>query len=341
MKTGNIDVLGQHFQMVNVTTTQRDLITKSAGLEVYNTTTAQIEFCDGTTWKAGAGTPGAKGDNGNTGDTGATGPQGVQGIPGTNAPNIAYNQTFTRSHFALNTQQVTITHNLGVSAVVVKVYDTDLVEILPTFIKVMDVNTVRLDFTDWDNIEFSSNDTFSVVVLAAGGTGGSGGTANDSIATFPIATGTTYLYPYLQNGYGHLSAVSVPYTTTVDQLEVLILQQFQGNMYLVIYENTSTTGSNFVLRATTTAIPMSSVPVGLMRKPLTSSYTLLKNRLYHFGIVSDSTLNGGTVLAISTLQTNYPWLAWSTGNISSPPAIMGGSAIGTKIWVQASNSAGN
>lgn len=395
MKTGNIDVLGQHFQMVNVTTTQRDAIVKSAGLEVYNTTTAQIEFCDGSVWKAGTGTPGTagskiysgtvaptttvgmfaddqylntangywytyngsawvqnlviKGTNGTNGTNGApgtNGTNGTNGINGTNAPNIAYSRTFTRADFNSGTQQVTVTHGLGVQEVVCKVYDDSMVEIVPTFIKVMNTTTVRLDFTDWSLTEFPLGVNYKVVVLAAGGTGGTGGTANDAVTTFPVASGSNFYQPYVgSTGYLHVTAVAIPYSTTVDQMEVMVLQPFTGTsgFFLAIYENTSTTGEcNMVLRASTASTTMTGAPLGLKRIPLLASYTLLKNTLYHFAVYCQTTVNGGTLLSLNSFAGNYPYLGGCTANQSTLPTVITAvSVLNSKVWIQASNSAGN
>lgn len=350
MKTGDIDVNGLHYRLRNVTTTERDAIPKFAGLEVYNTTTVQIEFCDGSVWKAGTGTPGAKGDPGDPGapgapgTPGATGATGATGAPGTNAPNIAYAQNITNSMYAAGTKQITITHNLGTWNAIVKVYDTDYLEIVPTFIKVMSTSAVRLDFLDWDYTDFSNNDTFHVVVVSAGGTGGSS-VIQDAVTTFPIASGTDYFYPLpVGGGLFQATAVCVPYTTTVDQMEVLVMQAFSGTgLYLGIWENTSTSGGvNLVLRGVTAQTPMAGVPLGLKRIPLTSSVTLLKNRLYHFVVYANSTLNGGSLLCQQTLATNYPFLSGKGDNMTSPPAVQTALSTTTiKVWLQASNSAGN
>ena len=391
MKTGNIDVLGQHFQMVNVTTTQRDAIVKSAGLEVYNTTTAQIEFCDGSVWKAGAGTPGTagskiyngivaptttvgrntddqyldtangywytyngsawvpnliiKGTNGTNGTNGVPGTDGTDGTNGTNAPNIAYSRTFARADFNSGTQQVTVTHGLGVQEVVCKVYDDSMVEIVPTFIKVMSVTTVRLDFTDWSLTEFPLGVSYKVIVLAAGGTGGTSGTANDAVITFPAASGSNLYTPYGLTGYLHVTGVAVPYSTTVDQMEVMVLQAFSGSsgFFLAIYENTSTTGEcNMVLRASTASTGMVGVPVGLKRIPLLAPYTLLKNTLYHFAVYCQTSINGGTLLSLNSFAGNYPYLGAVTDNRSTLPTLITAlSVVNSKVWIQASNSSGN
>lgn len=350
MKTGNIDVLGQHFQMVNVTTTQRDAIVKSAGLEVYNTTTAQIEFCDGLVWKAGTGTPGEKGDTGATGATGAPGADGADGAPGadgadgatgatgapgTNAPNIAYTAYFTRSHFTVNTSQVTITHSLGVQAVVVKVYDTSYIEILPTFIQVIDINNVMLDFAGWNTTEFSSNETFKVVILAAGGTGGT--TAiQDAVVTFPIACATNFYGVGSGGSVGHVTGAIVPYSTTINQLEFYVSQVGNGTAWVGVYEETS--NGSFTQRSISpTGLNVATWPLGLQRIAI-PSLTLNKNKIYYFFI--GGSIWGLGLLGISGFMSNYPHLAYQS-NDATPPLVMGGSSSGVKYFIQASNSSGN
>lgn len=342
MRTGDVDINGTHFRLKNVTTTARDAITSPLrGMEIYNTTTEQVEQYNGTAWVAGAGTVGPQGPQGVPGNTGATGAQGPQG---SNAPNICYTQTFQRA--SLSGNSIVVSHDLNAS-VIVSVYDTTGTQIIPTNVQAISTNAVRLDFTDWDTVnDFNADDIFKCVVIAAGGSGGTGTTSEDAVVTFPLAMGSNYWTPN-PAGSLHLTAVAIPYSCHVDQMEVYIANPFTttGTKISVgIYTNSSYGSTpvynQYALSASVTTL--TSQPAGLFRIPLTTTVTLSKNRVYWFMVFIQGS-SYGSLLQTSSMTTNVPnALGFQLDNITSPAnPVTSGSANSTRIWLQASNSAGN
>ena len=368
MKTGDIDVNGNHFRLKNVDNTAMNAITSPAsGMEVYNTTQSQIMYYNGSAWVATAGASGSKIYNGivapttmvgmNTGDqylntvngfwytfNGTTWVYDLT-IKGESAANVAYTTTFQRP--AYSTSKI-ITHNLN-AQVIVSVYDsaTTGYQIIPSSIQIMDANNVILGFEDWDTVsDFPETATFRVVVLAAGGSGGSTVASEDAVTTFPLAMGSNYWTPN-PAGSMHLTASAIPYTTVCDQIEVYVATPFStaGTTISVgIFTNASVGSSPIYNQYAISAVntTLTAQPYGLFRIPLTSAVTLRKNTVYWFMVFIHGS-SYGSLLQTTSMTTNVPnALGFQLDNITTTPnPVTTGSANSTRIWLQASNSAGN
>lgn len=138
-----------------MTTTQRDAIpSPSAGITIYNTTTSQIEYYDGTDW--------------------------IRVVAG----ELAFTLAFTNAD--LSGGVLTVTHNLGFRPVVVQVYNDDWDMIMPDEITLTSTNVATVALNSFGTI----TGTWNVIVYAPpDGSATPGTTFIPVVADFPTQVG--------------------------------------------------------------------------------------------------------------------------------------------------------
>jgi len=145
----------------------------------------------------------------------------------------------------------------------------------------------------------------------------------DSLQTFPIAMADSAGGSF-DSAFGHITAVYVPYNTTMDRMACYVTQTGGASLYLAVYD------SSYNLLCQTVAFTPSSYGVTVAN--LQSTCSLSKNQRYYFGVVGSS--NGVQLLKFaSAYVSNEPFLAKFDANISTPPATFGGSSSADRFWI--------
>lgn len=151
----------------------------------------------------------------------------------------------------------------------------------------------------------------------------------DSLQTFQIAmadgTGGSF-----DGSFGHLTAVYVPYNTSIDRMSCYITQTGSGNLYLCVYD------SSFNLVGVSSAFTPSVY--GVTVATMTTTFSLTKNTRYYFGVIGDA--NGCHLLKYGAAYlSNEPFLAKVDYNLSTPPSTFsGGSSSSDRFWLIAYKS---
>lgn len=254
------------------------------------------------------GSIGPQGSAGAQGATGAQGPQGETGtvsalddIPDVNVSSATDGQVLT---YELSTDTwIPTTVSGGAGDGKVKVTEDD-----PTAEYLYDKLTAGAGMTistDDDTVTLSVNPP------------------QDSLQTFTISMADSSGGDF-DDTYGHITAVYVPYNTTIDTMACYVTQTGGASLYLAVYN------SAYELVCQTNAFTPSSY--GIVTAKLQSSCSLTKNQRYYFGVIGSS--NGVQLLKYgSAYASNDPFLAKADYNLSTPPAKFGGSSSGDRFWI--------
>lgn len=146
----------------------------------------------------------------------------------------------------------------------------------------------------------------------------------DSLQTFQIAmadgTGGSF-----DGSFGHLTAVYVPYNTSIDRMACYITQTGSGNLYLCVYD------ASFNIVGVSNAF--TPYVYGVAVTTMTTTLSLTKNTRYYFGVIGDA--NGCQLLKYGAAYlSNEPFLAKVDYNMSTPPSTFSdGSSSSDRFWI--------